>query len=315
MPNATIEWRWNDRPIRELNDPNLQIENHGIRSDLLVRPRESRYYTTYQCVAQNRLGFAKHIMQLREARIPDIIPQSKLVTVSATSATFEIVLPPHEPSFPITAIVVQYKERNEPYWENAYNRSWSPDSEFTVELLRPQTFYDFRFAAHNEVGSSEFGAYLQHATPISSTPEPPRILHMPAQNSDNKDEEPFVFSPYSHHFELSWSVPADNGEPIDFYQIKYCPVSLQCFYSPISTFDLKFYYKKPFEIQGLKVDGAWYEINQLCETKDAPPSEAVGFKLTDLHGDTYYDIQVKAHNANGFSKPAILRIKTAAGES
>lgn len=63
------------------------------------------------------------------------------------------------------------------------------------------------------------------------------------------------------------------------------------------------------------MDGAWNEINQLCETRNAPPSETVGFKMTDLRGDTYYRIQIKAHNAIGFSKSVTLLMKTAVGES
>ncbi|XP_031621318.1 fasciclin-2 isoform X3 [Contarinia nasturtii] len=287
FPNATIEWKWNDRPIKELNDPNLQIEGNGPRSDLLVIPRERRYYTAYKCVARNRLGQAEHLMELREARIPDVIPQAKSVVVTATTITFEILSPPYDPGLPITAFAAQYKDRNEPDWTNAYNRSWSPDSKFTVEGLRPQTFYDFRFAALNKVGLGQWGAYVAQATPVRSAPESPKILHNRVPNSDNKDEEPLVVSPYSDHFDLSWSTPPDNGEPINFYQIRYCPV--------------------------LKVDGALNEINQLCETKNAPPSETVGFKMTELRGDTYYRIQIRAHNAIGFSKPVTLLMKTAVG--
>lgn len=212
FPNATIEWKWNDRPIRELNDPNLQIEGNGPRSDLLIIPRERRYYTAYKCVAKNRLGTAEHIMELREARIPDVIPQAKPVVVTATSITFEILSPPYDPGLPITAFAAQYKDRNEPDWTNAYNRSWSPESKFTVEGLRPQTFYDFRFAALNKVGLGQWGAYVAQATPVRSFPESPKILHNKVQNSDNKDEEPLVVSPYSDHFELSWSIPPGNSK-------------------------------------------------------------------------------------------------------
>lgn len=37
--------------------------------------------------------------------------------------------------------------------------------------------------------------------------------------------------------------------------------------------------------------------------------------MTDLRGDTYYRIQIRAHNAIGFSKPVILLMRTAVGES
>lgn len=224
IPNATVEWKWNDKPISDLNDPNLRIEGNGPRSDLIVIPRERRYYTAYKCVAKNRLGQAEHIMELREARIPSIIPQAKAVIVTATSITFEIISPEYDPGLPITAFAVQYKDRNEPDWTLSANRSWSPESKFAVEGLRPQTFYDFRFAALNKVGLSQWGAYLLQSTPARSVPEPPKILHNNVMNADRKDEEPLVVSPYSDHFELGWSIPPDNGEPINFYQIKYCPV-------------------------------------------------------------------------------------------
>lgn len=65
----------------------------------------------------------------------------------------------------------------------------------------------------------------------------------------------------------------------------------------------------------LKVDGEWTEVNQACDTKNAPPSETVGFKMTALRGGTYYRIQIRAHNAIGFSKPVTLVMRTAEGES
>lgn len=53
----------------------------------------------------------------------------------------------------------------------------------------------------------------------------------------------------------------------------------------------------------------------MCQTLNAPPSETIGFKMTDLRGDTYYRIQIRAHNAIGFSKPVVLFMRTAVGES
>lgn len=67
-------------------------------------------------------------------------------------------------------------------------------------------------------------------------------------------------------------------------------------------------------LQGLKVDGAWNEIGKLCETKTAPISDT-GLRMSDLRGDTYYRIEVSAHNAIGFSKPTSLLMRTAVGES
>lgn len=58
-------------------------------------------------------------------------------------------------------------------------------------------------------------------------------MHLPIQEEDG--EESIITSLYPDEFEMRWNVPADNGEPIDYYQIHYCPVS-----------GLQFETKKPF---------------------------------------------------------------------
>lgn len=209
-----------------MGDPNLQIEGNGPRSNLLVTPRDRRYYTAYKCIATNRLGRVEHQMEVREARIPEPITQATPRIVTATTITFDIISPPTELGLPILSYHVQYKEHVEPDWLNAFNRTWSPDSMYIVEGLKPQTTYHFRFAARNLVGLGQWGAFKTQSTPRRSVPEPPRILHTTIKNEESKDDqEQIVVSPYSDHFELRWSVPADNGEPIDSYQVRYCPVS------------------------------------------------------------------------------------------
>ncbi|XP_058821614.1 fasciclin-2 isoform X2 [Topomyia yanbarensis] len=284
IPNATIEWRWNDRRISDLYDINMQIQNHGVRSDLIIKPFDQRYYTSYKCVATNRLGRNEHIMELREARIPDAIAQAKPRSVSATSMTFEIMPPAVEKGLPITAISVQYKEEFNPDWINSMNRTWSPDSPYIVEGLKPQTSYSFRFAARNVVGLGQWAAYVVHSTPKRSEPETPKTLHTPIQEEDDEDDA-IVASPYADHFELRWNVPVDNGEPISYYRVKYCP--------------------------GSKINGVWTELEGACIEEDIPI--ATHYEMRDLQADTYYRIELMAHNAIGFSKPAHLLLKTARG--
>lgn len=66
--------------------------------------------------------------------------------------------------------------------------------------------------------------------------------------------------------------------------------------------------------QGLKVDGAWNEIGKLCETKTSPLTDT-SMRMSNLRGETYYRIEVSAHNAIGYSKPTSLYMRTAVGES
>ncbi len=198
---------------------------------MLVTPREFRYYSAYKCIASNRLGTADHTMLLREAKIPEVVQSAKARIVTATTMTFDIIGPATELGLPILTYSVQYKEMNQPDWTYGVNKTWTAanektvDSVYTVEGLRPATMYHFRFAARNLVGLGIWGAYFQQSTPVRSVPEPPRILHATEKNTDANDEEQIVVSPYSDHFDLSWQISPDNGEPINFYQVKYCPVS------------------------------------------------------------------------------------------
>ncbi|XP_020805208.1 fasciclin-2 isoform X1 [Drosophila serrata] len=282
IPNATIEWQWNGRKIKELYDTNLKIVGTGPRSDLIVHPITRQYYSAYKCIATNIHGTAEHDMQLKEARVPDFVSEAKPSQLTATTMTFDIRGPPTELGLPILAFSVQYKEAINPDWSSAYNRSWSPDSPYIVEGLRPQTEYSFRFAARNQVGLGNWGVNQQQSTPRRSAPEEPKPLHHPEQHDQ---EEPVVVSPYSDHFELRWGVPADNGEPIDKYQIKYCP--------------------------GLKMTGTWTELENSCNTVEVV--ETTSFEMTQLNGNTYYRIELKAHNAIGYSSPASIIMKTTRG--
>ncbi|XP_017030458.1 fasciclin-2 isoform X3 [Drosophila kikkawai] len=282
IPNATIEWHWNGRKIKDLYDTNLKIVGTGPRSDLIVHPVTRQYYSAYKCIATNIHGTAEHDMQLKEARVPDFVSEAKPSQLTATTMTFDIRGPPTELGLPILAFSVQYKEALNPDWSSAYNRSWSPDSPYIVEGLRPQTEYSFRFAARNQVGLGNWGVNQQQSTPRRSAPEEPKPLHHPEQHDQ---EEPVVVSPYSDHFELRWGVPADNGEPIDKYQIKYCP--------------------------GLKMSGTWTELENSCNTVEVV--ETTSFEMTQLNGNTYYRIELKAHNAIGYSSPASIIMKTTRG--
>lgn len=226
IPNATIEWRLNERLIKDLYDRNYEIVEQGPRSDLLINPLSPKYYTAYTCIATNRMGQAKHVMHLRLGARPGAIPQALPRDVTATTITFEIYPPATDPGMNLTAYHVQYINERDKDWNNALNRTWSPDSPYIVEGLLPQTSYNFRFAARNLVGVGPWSANKLQATPRRSPPATPEYRHSPVEDADDEEgSEPMVLSPYPDHFELRWQVPADNGERIDYYQIRYCPVS------------------------------------------------------------------------------------------
>lgn len=151
IPNATIEWRWNERLIREMHDKFLQIVEEGPRSDLIVTPVARQYYTAFKCIAVNRLGRAEHMMELREAHLPTPIGQAKPVVVTATTIIFEIIAPPTELGMPIKAYTCQYKEERNPDWSYSVNRTWTPDAPYVVEGLTPATRYTFRYISRTKI--------------------------------------------------------------------------------------------------------------------------------------------------------------------
>ncbi|KAJ9592055.1 hypothetical protein L9F63_001394, partial [Diploptera punctata] len=279
IPNATITWYSKGNELLR-PDPNIQTFGNGPISTLRITPRNIKYYGYYKCKAQNTHGVAEHKIELKEAKPPSEIFQAKLEVITATTITFSFVGPAESGGLPTTHYAVQYKKSHLD-WNFAQNKTWPVDSPYILEGLEPQTVYDFRFAAQNDVGFGNWAASHHHTMPKRSYPEEPRIL------STRQTDDDVILSPYSDHYQLTWKVPADNGEPIDQYTIKFCPVR--------------------------KVDDIWTESENQCDTKDLSSSEHTLFELRNLHADTHYKIELRARNKIGYSTPGEIIIKTARG--
>jgi len=89
-------------------------------------------------------------------------------------------------------------------------------------------------------------------------------------------------------YELSWFLPEDNGEQIDFFEVSFYPVT----YDP-STFN-------------------WVRRGDLFRTEIPHPGN-VRYLITNLYPNTYHLIEIRAHNTFGFSTKSHLVIKTARG--
>ncbi|RZF35790.1 hypothetical protein LSTR_LSTR009206 [Laodelphax striatellus] len=287
IPNATIRWRLNEQELE--NWPHFQKYGNGPQSSLLVTPTDSKYYGMYKCVATNTHGTAYHTIRLQEARVPGNILQAKLELATATTVSFILIGPSDVGGLPIKAIVVQYKEHRRP-WSEAFNKTWSYESsrtqnaKYILEGLGPQTTYDFRFAAVNEVGIGHWAADFKYTMPKRSSPEEPKILH-----AYKLDEEGVIQSPFGDRFELRWKIPADNGEIIDRFEVKYCAVIRN-------------------------EEDQWEPVKESeCKTIEHRTNEVSWLELVNLQPDTYYKIELRAHNLIGFSTPNEDVIRTARG--
>ena len=104
------------------------------------------------------------------------------------------------------------------------------DIPYILENLEPQTIYSFRFAAKNQVGYGEWSREETHTMPKRAAPEEPYIIA--------KTENKVVSTPYPDRYELLWSAPPNNGEPIDYFEVAYYPVRI--FHFPFFDFDPSF---------------------------------------------------------------------------
>lgn len=91
--------------------------------------------------------------------------QAKQETITATSVSFNIVGPAEEMGPPILAYTTQFIENGNSDWNYAKNRTWSANSPYIVEDLKPMFTYSFRFAAVNQVGPGTWGAPVQVIMP------------------------------------------------------------------------------------------------------------------------------------------------------
>lgn len=140
--------------------------------------------------------------------------------MTATTIQFRFVAPTDTGGLPIDSYTCQYKEVSLE-WSDAGKRVWpvSQNNVYILEMLQPTTTYDFRFAARNLVGMSEWGASQQITMPQRGPPEAPIINTVGYQVNNDLIN---ITSPTK--FDLSWYLPEDNGEPIDFFEVSMFPV-------------------------------------------------------------------------------------------
>ena len=110
-------------------------------------------------------------------------------------------------------------------------------------------------------------------------PNPPKIHTL------SKDSA-YETSDYNNQYEVQWRAPPDNGEPIDMYEIRYCQVK--------------------------RVGQEWQELEGTCQSNQYKGNRAKEW-LKDLNSDSFYRVEVRAHNIIGFGKAGVLYFKTARG--
>nr|XP_045619948.1 fasciclin-2-like isoform X5 [Procambarus clarkii] len=273
IPNATIQWYLRNQEIFK-NDPNLKVLEYGPLGVLRVHPVSNSYFGDYTCEATNRLGTAKMSLELKEAHAPGPITSAKVEKKTATTITWSIIDPMDDGGLPIQGYIVEYRLQDLT-WDNAQSTQWTKGSSYTLDGLKPQETYIFRFAARSEAGNGEWSGEKSEEMPRRAAPEEPLIF-----NVDKHVTE----IPYPNQYMLQWQVPLDNGEKIDFFQIIYYQVH--------------------------NVTGVWENAGTKMTREVEFPGQTT-YTIENLRSNSYYKIELRAHNEIGFSTPAEAVIKTA----
>lgn len=63
-----------------------------------------------------------------------------------------------------------------------------------------------------------------------------------------------------------------------------------------------------------KENTVWTTRSDTCRKEDLKSRDRTMYLLNDLNANTFYKVEVRAHNEIGFSVPSELVFKTAAGE-
>lgn len=146
QPDATITWYRNDKLVSELDSRFLEVFSNGSESTLMVRPVDDSYFTTYKCVAVNKLGEAECIMNLRDAKPPEAFAEVMASGWSTNMISFQATVA--STGTPAEFMKYHYKEESELDWSDSviFTRVAvvKPATWVSVNDLKPNTKYDFR---------------------------------------------------------------------------------------------------------------------------------------------------------------------------
>ena len=118
------------------------------------------------------------------------------------------------------------------------------------------------------------------------------LLHILLQGQIKSSFDDVLNISSPSRYEMSWYLPEDNGEPIDFFEISFFPVK-----------------SNPYAEDTLE----WERVGNVFRTEVPHPGN-VRYEIKDLYPDTNHMLEIRAHNNLGFSPVSALVIRTAKGE-
>ncbi|XP_068629135.1 fasciclin-2-like [Battus philenor] len=267
-PGSRITWRYvgKDVSTAEQVEINKMLEEKlksGSDEVLTIIIENQAMYGNYECFARNEYGESAKTITLKEGFTPPAVKNVTIVEIMPTSATFAIIGPDEVNGPDVIGFTAEYdKSNNYDITDIHVNRTWSVHRPYKVDKLKPNTTYYIKFAAVNDVGAGQWGETLKFITPETFVPEPPVW----------EAEFDTILALSDTHL-LSWKIPESNGQPIDYYALRYCPMSNS----------------------SIRED--------LCKEEITKTNE---FVLTNLQYNSSYYLELIAHNSRGNSSASHL---------
>ncbi|CAH0686269.1 unnamed protein product [Spodoptera exigua] len=264
-PPANFTWSFvpgNFSTIERQEHDNIVLDYETALEHSLPFSEQFAPFGRHECRARNEYGEAVKIFHIRKGAVPSVVENATTLEEAATSATFYIETPTNYEGPDVIGFIAEYDEIDNYEITNIHpNRTWAAGIPFKLEKLRSNTTYYIRFAAINRVGTGEWSEQLAFETMDKSAPEPPIWQVDPVEISSNKV--------------LKWKAPENNGEPIDYYALRYCPVDEEI-------------------------------VESLCiEHRLEGKTELL---VNELQHNTTYHLELIAHNAEGNSTPANITL-------
>lgn len=276
-PNATISWKFGNEEITPDDDRYIIYGTRSI-SNLLVKLSETsnqNVYGTYTCIARNPLGEQSIEIRLEEATVPGQLSQVLFDQATPTTITFGLLGPSTDGGMPIISFVAEY--RMEAAGSEQKTVEWAKGSPYIISNLKPRTHYIFKLAAKNAVGIGEWKerTYLM---PEETSPSPPTFITTMEIVSDESDR-----------FEIKWIIPDDNGKPIEYFEIRYFKVERDA--------------------------DSWKQLfGKMVTTIKVDRGDLSSYELTNLDPNTFYKVELRAHNEIGNSQPGVVVFRTRSSE-
>nr|XP_049700543.1 fasciclin-2 isoform X1 [Helicoverpa armigera] len=260
-PPANYTWSYitgNFSTIEKQEHDNIVLDYETALEHSFPFSRLFAPFGKHICIARNPFGEASKVFHIKKGFRPSVIENVTTIDQTATSVTFNIEAPTAFEGPEVIGFVAEYDEdKNYAFTDIHPNRTWAVGIPYKLEKLKPNTTYHIKFAAINRVSTGDWTDTYIFLTMDKSAPEPPIFLQDPLEVSASKV--------------LKWKAPESNGEPIDYYVLRYCP-------------------------QDEEEDPALCKEYRLEETTE--------MELNDLQQNTTYNLELIAHNAEGNSTPA-----------